>query len=124
MSIIVFKEGKVLLGKRAKDPRLIWSFPGGAVEPGEDAVSAAKRELLEETGLVASELQFVGYADSPISTQSWVTLVFKCNSFSGNPQVREPDKMVDWTWFSKGEVPSSLFKHTAEAIEKKMVWND
>ncbi len=31
------------------------SFPGGRIDPGEEALAAAKRELLEETGLASSD---------------------------------------------------------------------
>ena len=35
-----------------------WDFPKGLVEPGEDQLSAAKREVKEETGLTAVEYPF------------------------------------------------------------------
>jgi len=42
----------VLLGRRGIDPGLgRWSFPSGYVDRGEDVVEAARREVLEETGL-------------------------------------------------------------------------
>ena len=43
---------KVLLIKRKNDPyKGFWAFPGGFIEPGEEAYLASKRELFEETGL-------------------------------------------------------------------------
>ena len=53
VSVSVWRDGKVLLVERAKQPRGIWAFPGGHVEPGESLEAAAARELLEETGLTA-----------------------------------------------------------------------
>jgi ADP-ribose pyrophosphatase len=49
---VIIHQGKVLLVKRAKDPaRGYWSIPGGAIELGERAREAVKREVKEECGL-------------------------------------------------------------------------
>jgi 8-oxo-dGTP pyrophosphatase MutT (NUDIX family) len=40
--------------------KIIWEFPGGIVEDGEDSLAGAKRELLEETGYSATSLIEVG----------------------------------------------------------------
>jgi len=51
-SAAIFRGGDVLLVERGKPPRLgIWSLPGGHIEPGETALAAAVREVMEETGV-------------------------------------------------------------------------
>ena len=51
-SAAVFRGREVLLIQRAKGTFTgLWSFPGGHVEPGERAMAAAAREVLEETGI-------------------------------------------------------------------------
>lgn len=46
-------EPRALLMRRRKPPVGLWENPGGMLEPGEDFEAAARRELLEETGLDA-----------------------------------------------------------------------
>jgi 8-oxo-dGTP diphosphatase len=58
VAIIVLTDrvGRVLMQHRSHDAHPEpgrWTPPGGRLEPGEDAVTAAHRELLEETGLTA-----------------------------------------------------------------------
>ncbi|MAA97947.1 MAG: ADP-ribose pyrophosphatase [Stappia sp.] len=54
VSVLVEDDGRVLLVKRAKPPfEGAWSLPGGSVEFAETLGAAARRELLEETGLTA-----------------------------------------------------------------------
>jgi 8-oxo-dGTP diphosphatase len=49
---IIWKDDKVLLTRRGKEPRKgEWSFPGGAQDTGETALEALHREIAEETGL-------------------------------------------------------------------------
>jgi predicted NUDIX family NTP pyrophosphohydrolase len=40
-----------------------WSIPKGEPDPGEELETAARRETLEETGVVAGDLTPLGYAD-------------------------------------------------------------
>jgi 8-oxo-dGTP diphosphatase len=51
---VVLRGGDVLLIQRGKGTFTgLWSLPGGHVEPGERAREAARREVLEETGVEA-----------------------------------------------------------------------
>ncbi|MCC6719721.1 MAG: NUDIX hydrolase [Acetobacteraceae bacterium] len=56
---------EVLLVRRAKAPNPgSWALPGGAQELGETAADAARREILEECGLVLGELHLAANVDS------------------------------------------------------------
>jgi ADP-ribose pyrophosphatase YjhB (NUDIX family) len=49
---IVFKDGRVLLIRRGKEPSYgLWSIPGGAVNLGEELRAATRREVREECGI-------------------------------------------------------------------------
>src|SRR3974390_1710373 len=64
VSVVVLQGGDVLLVQRGKGAyRGFWSLPGGAIELGETAEAAARRELMEETGLLASDLTLGDVAD-------------------------------------------------------------
>ena len=53
-SAAIFQGDDVLLVQRSKGAFAgLWSFPGGHIEPGETARSAALREVREETGIEA-----------------------------------------------------------------------
>ncbi|HMB75961.1 MAG TPA: NUDIX hydrolase [Kiloniellaceae bacterium] len=55
----------VLLIRRGKAPRAgSWSIPGGRQELGETLKQAARREVLEETGVDLAELVFLDVVDS------------------------------------------------------------
>ncbi|SEP68361.1 ADP-ribose pyrophosphatase YjhB, NUDIX family [Faunimonas pinastri] len=60
-SLILLSSQAVLMVRRGKPPfDELWSFPGGHVEAGESAEAASRRELREETGLVAGDIVPIG----------------------------------------------------------------
>jgi ADP-ribose pyrophosphatase YjhB (NUDIX family) len=61
VGVVVFKGDRVLLIQRGKAPRIgSWSLPGGRQRLGETVRQAARREVLEESGL---EVEIVGLLD-------------------------------------------------------------
>jgi ADP-ribose pyrophosphatase YjhB (NUDIX family) len=60
-AVLVEKDGKVLLGRRQKDPgRGDLVIPGGGVKPFESIAEAGVRELREETGLDITIIERIG----------------------------------------------------------------
>ncbi len=65
IGVVVLRPGAVVLVRRGKPPNMgSWSLPGGAQELGETAEAAARRELLEETGLTVGELRLAAQVDT------------------------------------------------------------
>ncbi|MGA8193428.1 MAG: NUDIX hydrolase [Acetobacteraceae bacterium] len=65
IGIVVIKGNTVLLVRRGKPPNIgSWTLPGGAQELGETTEDAARRELLEETGIEVGKLHFAATVDN------------------------------------------------------------
>lgn len=61
--IVCIKGGKILVQREYSYPlnATLYHFPGGAIEPGESAKVAARRELREESGVQAALLTSLGF---------------------------------------------------------------
>ena len=65
IGIVVIKGDHVLLCRRGKPPNVgTWTLPGGAQDLGETCEAAARRELMEETGLAVGQLHFCAHVDT------------------------------------------------------------
>ncbi len=65
IGVVVLRDDSVLLVRRGKPPNIgSWTLPGGAQEIGETTETAARRELLEETGIEVGPLQLAATVDS------------------------------------------------------------
>lgn len=86
---VVFRDEKVLLGKRADNG--LWQTIAGIVEPGEEPADAAARECLEEAGIVVSVDRLALVQQLPRVTYrngdevDYLDLVFRCTWISGDP---------------------------------------
>lgn len=70
VGVVCLRGAEVLLIRRANPPRQgEWSLPGGRIEWGETAASAALRELAEETGVTARLLGLVDVVDGVFRTR-------------------------------------------------------
>ena len=94
---------EVLLIRRGRAPMLgAWGLPGGGQELGETAEAAARRELLEETGLSVGEIRLAGNVDSIHSDAQgrirfhYTILDFAALWAGGEPQALSDATAVAW----------------------------
>jgi 8-oxo-dGTP pyrophosphatase MutT (NUDIX family) len=72
-----------------------WSLPKGHLEPGEDAVAAAVREVLEETGVTVEPVGTLPSTTYTTSVGPKRVAWFLLRPIAGDPALRIPDAEVD-----------------------------
>jgi ADP-ribose pyrophosphatase YjhB (NUDIX family) len=121
-ALVVDDRGRVLLARRAREPRAgCWDAPGGFLEEWEQPLDALRRELREETGLEIEPLDFVGvwvdrYGDEP-DARATLNLYWTAHAVSG--EAAPADDVSELRWFARDELPSPdelAFRNNAEAL--------
>jgi 8-oxo-dGTP diphosphatase len=112
------KDGKLLLGKRRGSHGAgEYACPGGHLEHLESFQTCAAREVLEETGIEIGPLRFLRVQNATqYAPKHYVDLAFVAEWKSGDPEVREPDKVDRWDWYALDNLPSPLFAMLPSAI--------
>ena len=100
VSAAIFRDGKVLLVRRARSPgNGFYSFPGGRVEFGESLHQALAREVDEETGLRIDIVGLAGWREVLPSAAGGGHYVIM--SFAARWRANEPvlnDEHDDFKW--------------------------
>ncbi|HMM41641.1 MAG TPA: NTP transferase domain-containing protein [Thermomicrobiales bacterium] len=112
--VVVEVDGKVLLHRRAIDPaRGKWTLPGGYVDRGEDVEDAARREVLEETGVRARELTPLG-----IFSERGETVVLAAFRATANGQTpRQSAESLELRAFDPDDLPPLAFHRDQLVID-------
>ncbi len=112
LGVLIFKDGKVLLGqRRGAHGEGSWCPPGGHLEFGESFEGCVVRETDEECGLTIKNIKQIATTNDIHEKEAkhYVTIMMRADWESGEPEVREPDRLVKWQWFSWDDLPAPLF---------------
>ena len=117
--------GRVLLQLRSDNH--CWGYCGGSIEIDERVEEAAKRELREETGLIAEEIELFGVFSGPElhyvypngDEVSNIDIVFLCKHYVGElkPQEGEVEAL---RFFALDDIPENLSPPIRPALTKWM----
>jgi 8-oxo-dGTP diphosphatase len=119
---LITREGRILITQRREedDRGLLWEFPGGKVEEGEDPRQTLERELQEEIGIKGEagalfDATFHFYPEHPI-----LLLVFHCQIREGIPR---PLGCRDLCWASLDELRELTMPPADEPIRSHLLFS-
>lgn len=106
-------KGEVLLQKRADNH--CWGYAGGSVELDEVVEDAARRELYEETGLIALEMELFGVFSSKDTHYIYpngdevsnVDIVYLCKVYEGTLKCQK-EEVEELRFFPADALPEDL----------------
>ncbi len=106
------KSLKVLLVERGIEPfKGYWAFPGGFLNMNEDALTGARRELKEETGLEKAFMeQFHTFSDVGRDPRGRV-ITIAYYALVKISEVKGGDDAARAEWFNLSDVPPLAFDH-------------
>jgi 8-oxo-dGTP diphosphatase len=126
---MILREGKILIIER-KDTNPQWDhkweFPGGKVEPEETHYETLKREVLEETGLVIGETQFLGIHshDWNLADGNTLRVHLHCHlAHTDQENVRlEDDHAYGYAWIDPKELKKWNLLEANLDLAQKLLW--
>ena len=120
-ALVVDEEGRVLLARRAREPRAgLWDVLGGFMAEDEQPFDTMRRELLEETGLDVEPGEFVAAISDRYGEDGNATLnvCWAARVIGGEPD--PADDVSELRWFSPEELPPPeefAFRNSIELLE-------
>ena len=122
--VLLNKENKVFVAKRIDNPKNYWQMPQGGIDGNEDYLSAALRELEEETSIKSVELlkeidEFITYelpkdllgiiwkGKYKGQKQKWFVMRFTGQDQEINLKTKKPE-FLEWKWVNPDKITDTV----------------
>ncbi len=137
--VVLNKDNKIFVARRIDNPKNFWQMPQGGVDHGEDFLTAAYRELEEETNIKNVEL--IEELDGLLTynlpdrllgiiwkgkykgqKQKWFLMRHLGEDHEINIKTKKPE-FLDWKWVDLKEITELVvdFKlHVYQEVQKKV----
>ena len=139
--VVLNKKNKVFVARRIDNPKNFWQMPQGGVDKGEDFLSAAFRELEEETSIknveLITEIEGTTIYELPKKLlgiiwkgkykgqrQKWFLMRYLGNDNEINIRTKKPE-FLDWKWIDVDKITDvvvdfklNVYKELKDKIKK------
>ena len=111
--IVLNKDNKVFVAKRIDNPKNYWQMPQGGVDENEDFLSAAYRELKEETSI--KNVKLILELDG--QKQKWFLMQFLGNDEEINIKTKNPE-FLEWKWIDLDQITKFVVDFKLQVYEE------
>ncbi len=120
VAALVERDGRYLITQRRENAvlPLLWDFPGGKVEPGEDDQAALVREVEERLGAAVEVGQLISFVNHPYERYAVDLYLYECKLLTEDLECRAVKK---YAWVTSKEMESYAFTPVDEASMSQLL---
>jgi 8-oxo-dGTP diphosphatase len=118
VGVVLVRQGRIFLAKRqGSHGEATWASAGGHLEWGETLEECARREALEELGVVVGDLRFLCISNIIAYGKHYVDIEFLGDIGDQDPCLPELAEFSECGWFPLDNLPQPLFEPVRHALD-------